>query len=210
MTAAPGAKTPKASFPGDVVISDGKWQKGKTIFDVEDSLKTGDMVLKGANAVVVGRSNIVGKPMAILLLREHCTVTVCHSRTQELPRIASQADLLVAAVGRAGFVTADFIKPGAVVVDVGIHRVEDEATCRELFGDDPKRLRLGVEAHVDAFAGRGSTAGHLGTGTFGIWSAIRARPATENLRGLSNGHPVDIRAQTTSSRAISHVAPDHA
>jgi methylenetetrahydrofolate dehydrogenase (NADP+)/methenyltetrahydrofolate cyclohydrolase len=96
--------------------------------------------LKGRHAVIIGRSNIVGKPMAILLLREHCTVTVCHSRTIDLPRVAAQADLLVAAVGRAGLVTAEFIKPGAVVVDVGIHRVEDEATCRELFGEDENRL----------------------------------------------------------------------
>jgi len=104
-----------------------------------------EIPLKGRHAVIIGRSNIVGKPMAILLLREHCTVTVCHSRTQDLPRIASQGDLLIAAVGRAGFVTADFIKPGAVVVDVGIHRVEDEATCRELFGNDEKRLRQVAE-----------------------------------------------------------------
>ena len=104
-----------------------------------------EIPLKGRHAVIIGRSNIVGKPMAILLLREHCTVTVCHSRTRELPRIASQADLLIAAVGRAGFVTGEFIKPGAVVVDVGIHRVEDEATCRELFGEDEKRLRQVAE-----------------------------------------------------------------
>lgn len=108
-------------------------------------LQQNEIPLKGRHAVIIGRSNIVGKPMAILLLREHCTVTVCHSRTQDLPRIASQADLLVAAVGRAGFVTADFIQPGAAVVDVGIHRVEDEATCRELFGDDEKRLRQVTE-----------------------------------------------------------------
>jgi methylenetetrahydrofolate dehydrogenase (NADP+)/methenyltetrahydrofolate cyclohydrolase len=100
-----------------------------------------EIQLRGMHAVIIGRSNIVGKPMAILLLREHCTVTVCHSRTIDLPQIASQADLLIAAVGRAGFVTAEFIKPGAVVVDVGIHRVEDEATCRELFGEDEHRLR---------------------------------------------------------------------
>jgi methylenetetrahydrofolate dehydrogenase (NADP+)/methenyltetrahydrofolate cyclohydrolase len=91
--------------------------------------------------VVIGRSNIVGKPMALLLLREHCTVTVCHSRTRDLPRISSDADILVAAVGRMGLVTREFIKPGAVVVDVGIHRIEDEATCRALYGDDPARLR---------------------------------------------------------------------
>ncbi len=95
----------------------------------------------GRHAVVVGRSNIVGKPMALLLLREHCTVTICHSRTKDLAAVCSRADILVAAVGRLGLVTREFIKPGAVVVDVGIHRVEDEATCRRLFGDDPARLR---------------------------------------------------------------------
>ncbi len=103
-------------------------------------LKRHDIPLLGKHAVVIGRSNIVGKPMAVLLLREHCTVTICHSRTQELPKIASQGDLLIAAVGRRAMVTADFIKPGAVVVDVGMHRVEDEEVCRELFGDDDKRL----------------------------------------------------------------------
>jgi len=103
-------------------------------------LKRHEIPLKGKHAVVLGRSNIVGKPMALLLLREHCTVTVCHSRTVDLPAIAAQGDLLVAAVGRRAMVTLDFIKPGAVVVDVGMHRVEDEATCRELYGDDPKRL----------------------------------------------------------------------
>ncbi len=103
-------------------------------------LKRNDIPLEGKHAVVIGRSNIVGKPMAVLLLREHCTVTVCHSRTADLARQAAQADILVAAVGRLGIVTADFIKPGAVVVDVGIHRVEDEATVRELFGEDEKRF----------------------------------------------------------------------
>jgi len=104
-------------------------------------LKRHDIPLKGQHAVVIGRSNIVGKPMAVLLLREHCTVTICHSRTRNLADVSSQGDLLIAAVGRRGMVTADFIKPGAVVVDVGMHRVEDEALCRELFGDDEKRLK---------------------------------------------------------------------
>jgi methylenetetrahydrofolate dehydrogenase (NADP+)/methenyltetrahydrofolate cyclohydrolase len=103
-------------------------------------LKFNEIPLKGRHAVVIGRSNIVGKPMAVLLLREHCTVTICHSRTQELAKVASEGDLLIAAVGRRAMVTADFIKPGAAVVDVGIHRVEDEATCRELYGEDEKRL----------------------------------------------------------------------
>lgn len=96
--------------------------------------------LKGRHAVVIGRSNIVGKPMTVLLLRRHATVTVCHSRTVDLPAVARNADILIAAVGRMGLVTRDFIKPGAVVVDVGIHRIEDEETCRRFYGDDPDRL----------------------------------------------------------------------
>ena len=78
----------------------------------------------GKHAVVIGRSNIVGKPMAMLLLQANATVTVCHSRTQNLKEITKQADILVAAVGRANFVTADMVKPGAVVIDVGINRVD--------------------------------------------------------------------------------------
>ena len=80
--------------------------------------------LSGKEAVVIGRSNIVGKPMAMLLMRENCTVTVCHSRTKDLAAHTRRADILVAAVGRAGFVTADMVKPGAIVIDVGINRVD--------------------------------------------------------------------------------------
>ena len=80
----------------------------------------------GKHAVVIGRSNIVGKPMAMLLLQANATVTVCHSRTQNLPEITRQADILVAAVGRANFVTADMVKPGAAVIDVGINRVDGQ------------------------------------------------------------------------------------
>ncbi len=87
-------------------------------------IKTTGRDLSGLHAVVIGRSNIVGKPMAMLLLRENCTVTVCHSRTKNLPEITRQADILVAAVGRAGFVTADMVADGAIVIDVGINRVD--------------------------------------------------------------------------------------
>ena len=103
-------------------------------------LKRNDIEMKGKRAVVLGRSNIVGKPMAILLLRENATVTVCHSRTEDLAAVASEADILVAAIGRVGMVTGRFIKPGAVVVDVGIHTVTDESTVRRLFGNDAGRL----------------------------------------------------------------------
>ncbi|MEW6724388.1 MAG: bifunctional methylenetetrahydrofolate dehydrogenase/methenyltetrahydrofolate cyclohydrolase FolD [Bacillota bacterium] len=82
--------------------------------------------IKGKHAVVVGRSNIVGKPVAMLLLHRHATVTICHSRTRDLGEVCRQADVLVVAVGRPNFVTGDMIKPGAVVIDVGINRVGDE------------------------------------------------------------------------------------
>jgi methylenetetrahydrofolate dehydrogenase (NADP+)/methenyltetrahydrofolate cyclohydrolase len=85
----------------------------------------------------------------VLLLRHDCTVTVCHSRSRDLPAIAAQGDILVAAVGRLAMVTGDFVKPGAAVVDVGMNVVKDEATCRRLFGDDAARL--------EAVRKRGST-----------------------------------------------------
>lgn len=94
--------------------------------------------LSGLNAVVIGRSNIVGKPMASLLLKANATVTVCHSRTRDLPQVARNADVLVAAVGRPRMVTGDWIKPGAVVIDVGINRVEvevDGEMKKKLMGD---------------------------------------------------------------------------
>ena len=87
-------------------------------------IKQTGLDLNGKEAVVIGRSNIVGKPMAMLLLRENCTVTMCHSRTKNLAEHTRRADILVAAVGKAGFVTADMVKPGAVVIDVGINRVD--------------------------------------------------------------------------------------
>ena len=91
--------------------------------------------LKGVNAVVIGRSNIVGKPMAALLLRESCTVTIAHSQTKDLPAVCRGADLLVAAVGRPEMVKRDWIKPGAVVIDVGINRVPGENGKTKLVGD---------------------------------------------------------------------------
>lgn len=87
-------------------------------------LKTAGVPLSGKDAVVIGRSNIVGKPIAMLLLNENCTVTICHSRTKDLAAHTRRADILVAAVGKAKFVTADMVKEGAAVVDVGINRVD--------------------------------------------------------------------------------------
>ncbi|HCY13397.1 MAG TPA: bifunctional methylenetetrahydrofolate dehydrogenase/methenyltetrahydrofolate cyclohydrolase FolD [Gammaproteobacteria bacterium] len=91
--------------------------------------------LTGANAVIVGRSNIVGKPMGALLMAQHCTVTTAHSRTRELPSVCREADILVAAVGRAQMISGDWIKPGAVVIDVGINRIKGEDGKTRLVGD---------------------------------------------------------------------------
>jgi len=90
-------------------------------------LKRSQIPISGQRAVVVGRSDIVGKPMALLLLHENATVTICHSKTRDLPRVCHEADILVAAIGRPGMITRDFIKPGATVIDVGITRVEGKA-----------------------------------------------------------------------------------
>jgi methylenetetrahydrofolate dehydrogenase (NADP+)/methenyltetrahydrofolate cyclohydrolase len=103
-------------------------------------LKRCGIPIAGRRAVVVGRSDIVGKPMALLLLHEHATVTVCHSKTVDLPAVCREADILVAAIGRPAFVTADFIKPGATVIDVGMNRVDDPAEARRIFASLPGRL----------------------------------------------------------------------
>lgn len=99
---------------------------------VMELLHRTDISVEGKHCVVIGRSNIVGKPMAMLLLHENATVTICHSRTKNLAEICREADVLVAAVGRAGFVTPDMVKPGAVVVDVGINRGADGKLCGDV------------------------------------------------------------------------------
>jgi methylenetetrahydrofolate dehydrogenase (NADP+)/methenyltetrahydrofolate cyclohydrolase len=111
-------------------------------------LERSDIPIAGRHAVVIGRSDIVGKPMALLLLHRNATVTICHSRTVDLPRIARDADILIAAIGRAGFVTPEFVKPGATVIDVGTTRVEDAALVDRLLPPDSKRR--------EAFARRGA------------------------------------------------------
>jgi methylenetetrahydrofolate dehydrogenase (NADP+)/methenyltetrahydrofolate cyclohydrolase len=103
-------------------------------------LKAYGVAMKGKRALVLGRSEIVGKPMALMLLEEHATVTIAHSRTQDLPAVCREADILVAAVGRPGLVEGSWIKPGAVVVDVGINRVEDLALGERIFAKEPKKL----------------------------------------------------------------------
>lgn len=99
-------------------------------------LKRSNIEIEGKECVVVGRSNIVGKPMAILLLRENGTVTITHSRTKDLKEVTKRADILVAAIGKPKFITKDYIKEGAVVIDVGIHRNENNKLCGDVDFDD--------------------------------------------------------------------------
>src|SRR5262249_14812637 len=97
-------------------------------------LDRSNIEIAGARSVVIGRSDTVGKPMALLLLHRNATVTICHSRTLNLQEIAAEADILVVATGRPAFVTPAFVKPGAVVIDVGINRLSDRAAVERLFG----------------------------------------------------------------------------
>ena len=100
--------------------------------EIMELLQAYDIPVEGKRCVVIGRSNIVGKPMAMLLLHQNGTVTICHSRTKDLPEVTRQADILVSAVGKSRFVTADMVKPGAVVIDVGMNRDENGKLCGDV------------------------------------------------------------------------------
>src|SRR4030081_533075 len=106
---------------------------------VMEILKRSAIPVAGQEAVVVGRSEIVGKPVAMLLLNANATVTVCHSKTRDLPAVCRRADILVAAIGRAGMITRDYVKPGATVIDVGMNQVTDRAEFDRLFAGNKKR-----------------------------------------------------------------------
>jgi methylenetetrahydrofolate dehydrogenase (NADP+)/methenyltetrahydrofolate cyclohydrolase len=112
-------------------------------------LKRSNITIASQEAVVVGRSDIVGKPTAMLLINGNATVTVCHSKTRDLPGVCRRADILVAAIGRAGMVTRDFVKPGATVIDVGMNKVTDRAEFERLFAGNAKR--------EEVFRAKGST-----------------------------------------------------
>ncbi|MDE1154882.1 MAG: bifunctional 5,10-methylenetetrahydrofolate dehydrogenase/5,10-methenyltetrahydrofolate cyclohydrolase [Acidobacteriaceae bacterium] len=136
-------------------------------------LKRSGIPTAGANAVVLGRSNIVGKPVAAMLINASATVTVCHSRTRNLPEITREADILVAAIGRAGFVHRDMVKPGAVIIDVGINRVTGEAELAQFF---PPEHPEHTKRH-ETFARRGSTViGDVDPSAFAVSSAYTPVP----------------------------------
>ncbi len=116
---------------------------------VMEILKRSNIAIAGQEAVVVGRSDIVGKPTAMLLINGNATVTVCHSKTRDLPGVCRRADILVAAIGRAGMITRDFVKPGAAVIDVGTNKVTDRAEFERLYAGNAKR--------EESFRTKGST-----------------------------------------------------
>jgi methylenetetrahydrofolate dehydrogenase (NADP+) / methenyltetrahydrofolate cyclohydrolase len=163
------AIAPEKDVDGFHPVNVGKLVQGRaelvacTPSGVIEILERSGIPIAGARAVVIGRSDIVGKPMALLLLHRNATVTICHSRTIDLPKVAREADILVAALGRPAFVTADFVKPGATVIDVGTSKVADRGLVEQLFAPGTKRrtafekrgaLTLGdVHPQVEAVAG---------------------------------------------------------
>jgi methylenetetrahydrofolate dehydrogenase (NADP+)/methenyltetrahydrofolate cyclohydrolase len=149
------AVSPAKDVDGFHPINAGRLQAGRpalapcTPAGIIEILKRSGIPMAGQHAVVVGRSDLVGKPAAMLLLHQNATVTICHSKTRDLGAITRQADILVAAIGRAGFITPEMVKPGATVIDVGINRINTRAEFDRFFVGDAKR-----EA---TFAKRGST-----------------------------------------------------
>jgi len=113
--------------------------KACTPLGIVELLKDNGITIAGKRVVIIGRSLIVGKPLAAMMTNEHGTVTICHSKTENLPQVASEADILVAAMGKAAYVTADFVKTGAAVIDVGMNQLKDKDKVKEFFGDDEKR-----------------------------------------------------------------------
>ena len=152
------AVSPDKDVDGFNPVNAGRLQSGQpalapcTPAGIIEILKRSDIPIAGTNAVVVGRSDIVGKPAAMMLINASATVTVCHSRTVDLPKFTRDADILVAAIGRPGFITAEMVKPGATLIDVGINRVTDAAEVERYFPGDARRAEGICEARFD---GRG-------------------------------------------------------
>jgi methylenetetrahydrofolate dehydrogenase (NADP+)/methenyltetrahydrofolate cyclohydrolase len=140
--------SPEKDVDGVTPSSVGRLVQGRPVFvpctplGIIELLTREGIAIAGRRACVIGRSEIVGKPMALLLLQRDATVTVCHSKTPELAAVCREADILVAAVGRAGLVTRSFVKPGATVIDVGTNMVTDPAVAATLFAEGHPRLAL--------------------------------------------------------------------
>ena len=169
------AVAPEKDVDGFHPVNAGRLQAGQpglapcTPAGIMEILRRSKLEIAGKSAVVVGRSDIVGKPAAMMLLNASATVTVCHSRTEDLPRYTREADILVAAIGRPGFVTREMVKPGAVLIDVGINRVTEAAEVERFFPGD--------EARAEVFRKRGSTVvGDIDPAAFAISGAYTPVP----------------------------------
>ncbi len=167
-------------------------------------LRRSNIPIEGANAVVLGRSDIVGKPMALLLMHANATVTVCHSKTRDLPGAVRRADILVAAMGKAAYVEAEWIRPGASVIDVGINRVTDPAEAARIFLNFPDRFEkfrakgfaLVGDVHPDAV----NVAGVLTPVPGGVGPMTIAMLMSNTVKAarLRRGSPKNSAAQTTA------------
>ena len=169
------AVSPDKDVDGFHPVNVGRLQSGQrglapcTPAGIMEILRRSDLPVSGQNAVVVGRSDIVGKPAAMMLLNASATVTVCHSKTVDLGSVTHKADLLVAAIGRPGFVTAEMVKPGATLIDVGINRITDAGEVEEFFPGDPDRAAT--------FAKRGSVVvGDIHPAAFAVSGAYTPVP----------------------------------
>jgi methylenetetrahydrofolate dehydrogenase (NADP+) / methenyltetrahydrofolate cyclohydrolase len=174
------AIAPEKDVDGFHPVNAGRLQAGRpalapcTPAGVIEILKRTHIPISGQNAVVVGRSDIVGKPAAMLLLHENATVTICHSKTRDLGAVTRQADILVAAIGRPGFITPEMVKPGATVIDVGINRIDTRAEFDRFCAGNPRR-----EA---AFSKRGSVlVGDVDPAAFEITGAYTPVPGGVGL-----------------------------
>jgi methylenetetrahydrofolate dehydrogenase (NADP+)/methenyltetrahydrofolate cyclohydrolase len=171
-------------------------------------LRRSGIVLEGANAVVVGRSDIVGKPMALLLMHANATVTICHSKTRDLPGVVRRADIVIAAIGRAAMIEPDWVRPGATVIDVGINRIADAGEAQRIFANYPAKLaQFHEKGHVlvgDVHPGVVEVAGAItpvpgGVGPLTIAMLMsntvkaarlrRAQSASKNMTGVAAAKP---------------------
>ena len=169
------AVSPAKDVDGFHPVNAGRLQAGRpalapcTPAGIIEILKRSGIPISGQHAVVVGRSDIVGKPVAMLLLHQNATITICHSKTRDLGAVTREADILVAAIGRPGFITPEMVKPGATIIDVGINRITTQEEFDRYFLGDVKRAAI--------FAKRGSTiVGDVHPKTFEIAGAYTPVP----------------------------------
>ncbi len=215
------AVTPEKDVDGFHPINVGRLVAGRpglvacTPAGIMEILRRSDIAIEGANAVVMGRSDIVGKPMALLLMHAHATVTICHSKTKNISEVVRRADIVVAAMGRPAMVTPEFIHSGATVIDVGQNVITDRATAERIFANFPEKL--------EAFRNKGSVlVGDVHPDAINVAGAITPVPGgvgpltiamlmsnTVQAARLRRGRPSGATAATSSGTATPSAAATH-